>query len=180
LVFALAGCGAGKPAATDAGRDPTCFVDGTDPSLPGVRVHIEGDQCRIPTARHAAFRYTVALTSAITYRAADSGGACGRCSGYTADPASLVDVQLGDGAMVNYCPTCDQGCCPPTAPGPALTLDVGTTSGSFDWPGFQWHGPSDTAARLGAPFPAGPYRLTVSFRVPDVGAVVANLPVVVY
>lgn len=178
-MAALGGCGSGKQSATDAARDPTCWVDATDPSLPGARIHVEGDRCRVPTARHAAFRYTVELTSPITYHAEDSGGSCGRCSGYTEDPASLIDVALGND-QIRYCATCDEGCCPPTKPGPAISLALGTTARTFDWPGYQWNGPSDTDTPLGTPFPAGTYHLSVSLSVPEVGAVVAQLPVVVF
>jgi hypothetical protein len=154
-------------------------VEATSASLPGVRLHLAADHCRVATGHPATFRYELDLAAPISYQAEDSGGSCGRCAGYTEDPASLVDTTFGDSAGVHYC-ECDTGCCLPTTPGPMLTLPAGTTVGGLQWPGVQWNGPSDTGARPGAPFPAGTYGFSVTFRVPGVGVVTASLPVEVY
>jgi hypothetical protein len=178
LMACLAGCSSGKASSTDG---PTCSLDVTDPALPGVSLHVEGDHCRVASGHAAKFRYELALSAPVSYEAEDSHGSCGRCAGYTEDPGTLVDSSFGDpgGGGIHYC-ECDTGCCLPTQPGPTLTLPAGTTAGELLWPGFQWNGPSDTGAQLGPAFPAGTYAFNVTFRVPGVGAVSASLPVEVY
>lgn len=155
-------------------RSTECQVEATDPSLPGVRVRIEGDRCRLPIEQMHAFRYSVQLDEAITYTAPGSGGACGRCGGYTTDPLSLLDYAI-EGGGHRYC-ECDVGCCPPTTP-VERTLQTGTFERELEWSGYEWNGPSDTNAPVGPPFPPGGYAVRVSFAVPDVGTITAVLPI---
>jgi hypothetical protein len=158
-------------------RSTPCQIDATDPSLAGVRVHVEADRCQVISGKRQLFRYQVELDAALPYQSPDPHVAGSRCAGYTSDPGSLVDTAvLGPGAA-RYC-ECDVGLCPPTTPGP-VTLTAGTTSGELDWPGFQWGGPSDTDNPIGPPFPPGHAVVQVLFNVPGVGAVDARLPLTV-
>jgi len=159
-------------------RSESCAVDVTDASLPGVRVHLEGDRCRVQTDRHHVFRYRIEVDDAIPYTAADSAGGCGRCGGYTDDPLTLVDIRVDDGNAVQYC-QCDVGCCPPITEH-EVTLRAGDADGELDWPGRQWQGPSDTNQPLGAPFPPGDYHVRLTFSVPGVGKISAALPIEVF
>lgn len=64
-------------------------------------------------------------------------------------------------------------------PGGGVVLAPGRYEGTFDWPGRQWDGPSDTGNPLGDPFPAGDYAVHASLGLPGLGAVDAALPIVV-
>jgi hypothetical protein len=168
---------AADPADTPTGPAPeACSVDVTDPSVPGGRLHVEADSCRLKVGEGQVFRYRVELAAPISYVAPDSGGACGRCGGYTADPATLIDVSVGSGSA-RYC-LCDVGCCGPTVATP-VTIPAGSLSATFDWPGRQWSGPSDTSSPLGPPFPVGGTFAEISFRVPGVGRIDAQLPLII-
>jgi hypothetical protein len=160
----------------DAGASIPCHVDVTDPSLPGVLVHVEADRCQVISGEPQIFRYRLDLAAALPYTAPDSQG-CSRCAGYTSDPASLIDTAVLGLGVARYC-RCDVGCCPPTTAHP-VTLQPGSTSGEIDWPGLQWGGPSDTGNPLGPPFPPGGAVVQVLFEVPGVGAVDARLPLTV-
>ncbi len=154
-----------------------CSVEIEDPQLPGVRLRVEGDRCRVRTATEHEFRYSLEIDAAIAYTAPDSGGSCGRCGGYGSDPRALVDSSIGAGD-VWYC-VCDVGCCPPTT-WSAQMLEAGVFTGAIVWPGREWNGPSDTDEPLGPPFPAGDYDVSVTFAVPGIGSMTARLPIEVF
>jgi hypothetical protein len=158
----------------DASASRACSVDATDPSLPGVSLHVEADTCAFEVGEGGRFRYRVTLSDPIDYTAAPGGG-CGVCYAYSSSPTSLVTYVIGADA-VRYC-RCDEGCCPND--GGSFTLEAGPSEGAIDWPGKQWNGPSDTNNPLGAPFPEGDYTAAVTFAVPGGGSVTAELPIVV-
>jgi len=173
---------AGADAATDddggaATPDVPCSIDIEDPQLPGVRLRVEGDSCRVRTGTEHEFRYRLEIDAPIAYTAPYSGGGCGRCGGYGSDPRALVDSSIGAGD-VWYC-MCDVGCCPPTATS-AQMLEAGVFTEAIVWPGREWNGPSDTDEPLGPPFPAGDYDVSVTFAVPGVGSMTARLPIEVF
>lgn len=163
-------------AAADAATHP-CSVDATDPSLPGVSVHVEADRCNFKSGQAAQFRYRVTLTQSIPYTAPASQG-CGSCSPYSADASARISYTIGNSSgSVRYC-ICDTGCCAPNASA-AFTLAPKTVNGTIDWPGRQWQGPSDTANPYGAAFPPGSYDVSVGMSVPGVGGTTAKLPITV-
>jgi hypothetical protein len=170
---------AGADAATDAGSPPStpCMVMAEDARLPGVRLRIEGDSCRLETKHDHSFRYVLEVDDPIMYYSPATFSGCGRCGGYTSDPRSLIDFSIG-ADDVWYC-LCDTGCCPQTTTS-MQTLQTGTFEGGIDWPGRQWHGPSDTDVPLGPGFPAGDYAVSVTFSVPNIGSITARLPIEVY
>ncbi len=151
-----------------------CSVDATDPSLPGVTVHLESDTCTFVTGDTGQFRYAVTVDQALAFETVSSGGACGLCG----DPADIdtwtAFALSGEGGQ--YCPECDIGCCAPTAVMPA-SVGPEMTSHTIDWPGLQWSGPSDTSVEPSGAFPPGDYEANVTFRLPGLGAVIASLPV---
>jgi hypothetical protein len=61
-----------------------------------------------------------------------------------------------------YC-DCDHGLCDPTGceNPPAIQLAAGRTTQTFEWPGVNWYGPSDTGNPYGLPFPRGEYTVRV-------------------
>lgn len=165
-------------ASADAATPPLpCSIDVEDPALPGVRLHVEGDRCRVQSGQEHEFRYTLELDAPIAYTAPDSGGGCSRCGGYGDDPLALIDFSIG-ADQTWYC-LCDVGCCPPTTSS-MHTLLTGTFTDVIVWPGRAWNGPSDTDEPLGAPFPAGDYDVSVTFAVPGIGSVTARLPIEVF
>lgn len=159
--------------ADDAGLAQGCAIDSTDPKLPGVSLHVEGDRCRIPFGEGQRFTWSLELKQPIDYTTIDSHGSCGRCGG-SSTAESLVSALIGDG-VERYC-ECDGGCCPATTARVA-TLSEGTTSQVIDWPGREWGGGSDTSEPLGAFFPIGHYKVIVAFDIPGVGSVTAALPI---
>jgi hypothetical protein len=158
-------------------RAEPCSIEATDPSLPGVRVRIESERCRVQSGYAQEFHYTVEVDQPIAYTAPDSGGACGRCGGYTDDPLSLVSYAI-EGDPSHFC-LCDVGCCPPTT-AVEQTLRTGSFEDVIEWPGWEWNGPSDTNQPLGEPFTPGAYEVVVTFEVPGEGTVEARLPIDVY
>jgi hypothetical protein len=154
-----------------------CSIEVDDPALPGVRLHVEGDRCRVQTGQEHEFRYRLEVDDPIAYYAPDSGGSCGRCAGYGDDPLTLIDFSIG-AADTWYC-LCDVGCCPPTTTS-QWTLQTGTFADVILWPGREWNGPSDTNEPLGALFAAGDYDVSVTFAVPGVGSMTARLPIEVF
>jgi hypothetical protein len=162
--------------ACDVSASTPCSIEVEDPALPGVRLRVEGDRCRVRTGREHEFRYTLVVDQAITYTAFATPS-CGKCGGYSDDPLSLVDYSIGGGDTW-YC-LCDVGCCPPTS-AVTQTLQTGTFEGVIVWPGRAWNGPSDTAQPLGPPFAPGDYNVSVTFDIPSGGALTARLPIEVF
>jgi hypothetical protein len=160
----------------DAGSVP-CAVDATDPSVPGARLHVEADRCRVQSDRTHEFRYTLELDEALAAEVPDSHGSCGIC-GVNADPRSLVRFQIGSPLEPHYC-ECAGGCCPPTS-AHSQPLDTGVFEQTIVWPGRQWNGASDTSEPLGPPFPPGVFSLKVTFNVLGNGSLTASLPLEVF
>jgi hypothetical protein len=156
----------------DAGSPQPCSIDATDPSLPGATLHVKSDRCRIPFGKGQRFTWTLELQDPIDYVTKDSGGSCGSCSGETAGGLTTYEIH---GDHIRYC-ECLQGCCAPTT-AHDVTLKKGKTSQTIDWPGRDWNGPSDTGIPIGGFFPVGHYAVDVTFEVPDVGKVIASLPI---
>jgi hypothetical protein len=162
--------------ACDVPPSTPCAIDVEDPQLPGVRLHVEGDRCRVQTGREHEFRYRLELDDPIDYTVPESSG-CGYCGGYGDDPLALVQYSIGAGD-IRYC-MCDVGCCAPDT-ARSETLAAGTFEQVIVWPGRQWDGPSDTDEPLGAPFPEGDYDVSVTFEVPSLGSITARLPIEVF
>lgn len=77
-------------------------------------------------------------------------------------PSGLIPFEKLAGNGQEYC-ICDVG----SGSGrtaPVATLPKGEYPRKFTWDGRNWHGPSDTMAAKGRPFPPGEYTLSVSFR----------------
>lgn len=74
-----------------------------------------------------------------------------------------------------YC-ICDEGCCAPQPSYEVTPVPSTTTTWSFDWPGRQWMGPSDTNEPYGPPFPPGDYFATVTYTY-DEGSITVKLPI---
>ncbi len=174
-VILVAGCSTSHSTLPDGSTPNACSVDATDPSLPGVTLHVEADACTFDEGEGGVFRYRLTLPSPIDF-AVDTFPGCGACAAYSSDPASLLGFVVGSG-LVRYC-RCDEGCCAPQEPA-SYTIAAGTVEGSFEWPGRTWNGPSDTDNPLGDPFPPGDYPVTVTFAVPGGGSVEAVLPIIV-
>ena len=167
LAACQAACGG------DALRSP-CEVDATDPSLPGVRIHLEGDSCVVTTGVGGTFRYHIEVDAPVDYQIPDSGGGCSSwCWSADADVSTLTTYTVTT-TTAHYC-LCDNGCCDPGT-GPAQ-LAAGSADGTINWPGFQWDGPSDFGAPLGDPFPVGRSEVQVSLDLPGAGTVTARLPI---
>jgi hypothetical protein len=153
-----------------------CSVDATDPSLPGVTVHLEADTCAFSEGQGGQFRYSVTLDESLDFTTESSGGACGLCGA-----ASELDTWVGftiSGEGASYCPECDVGCCAPTEAAPT-TVEGQSITGTVDWPGLQWSGPSDTGNEPTGAFPVGEHTASVTVTLPGLGTVTANLPITV-
>ncbi|MGZ3422219.1 MAG: hypothetical protein ACXVEF_36015 [Polyangiales bacterium] len=164
-------CGCEQPKVLSACK--ACSETG----LTGVRVCISADTCSFNSGTGGTFTYEVTVddTAPILHTAA-TGPGCSVCASWSADPLSFVSWNIGGGS-IRYC-MCDTGCCAPQTE-KTITLDRGKKSGTIDWPGKQWNGPSDTGAPLGDPFPPGTYSVSVSFQGAKEGTVTATLPITV-
>ena len=156
---------------------PTACKACSDPRLAGVRVCVSAPSCTFVSGTGGTFTYEVTVdeTAPVLHTAA-TGPGCAACSSFSADPTSFVSYVIGAGD-VRYC-LCDTGCCAPQAE-QSITLARGTKTGTIDWPGKQWNGPSDTGAPLGIPFPHGNYSVSVTFAGAKEGALTARLPITV-
>lgn len=155
---------------------PSCTTDATDPSLPGVIVHLEGDTCTFPSGEGGQFRYSVELTQSLDFTTVSSNGGCGLCYERN-DTETWTSFQI-TGEDATYCPECMGGCCPPNEAEPA-SLNAETSSGTINWPGLQWMGPSDTGQEPMGTFPPGAYVATVTIALPGLGEITASLPITV-
>ena len=90
----------------------------------------------------------------------------------------VIVGQAPNGEYQQYC-LCDTGCC---AGQDATTIqpEVGTFSGTIEWNGRTWNGPSDTGADPGDFFLVGDYGVTVRFHGYGQGMVEATLPIEIY
>ena len=156
--------------------DPTCKAC-SDKTIDGVKVCVSAPTCTFHSGIGGTFTYAVTVddTAPVLHTAA-TGPGCAVCASYGADPTSFVSWSIG-GGDVRYC-MCDTGCCAPQTE-KTITLDRGTKTGTIDWPGKQWNGPSDTGAPIGAPFPPGNYAVTVTFAGAKEGTLTARLPITV-
>ncbi|MDB4990377.1 MAG: hypothetical protein JWN04_5555, partial [Myxococcaceae bacterium] len=153
-----------------------CSVDATSHELLGASIHIEADDCSFRSGEGGKFRYRVELPSTIDYAVPASQG-CGSCAQDRTDPGALVVARVGTSSM-QYCPTCDVGCCSPDHAA-QWTLKAESYDAVLDWPGRTWSGPSDTNTPLGGAFAPGRYEVDVTLDVPGVGKLTALLPIVV-
>jgi hypothetical protein len=151
-----------------------CESDASDPSLPGVIVHLEADSCVFSEGQGGQFRYSVEFGQMLDFTTVSSNGGCGLCY----DPANAetwLDFTL-QGSDARYCPECAIGCCLPTEAMPA-SVAAQTVSGTIDWPGLQWDGPSDLGIEPEGAFPPGDYTASLTLALPGLGQVTARLPV---
>jgi hypothetical protein len=156
--------------ASDVPAEP-CAIDATDPSLPGVSIHLEADKCLFATGEGGQFRYSVTLEQAESISADAYSFNC-------LNPKQLsswIEFQIS-GEMATYCPGCDNGPCLPVDT-VDVTLDPATSSQTIDWPGLKWNGPSDTSTPPSGEFPPGQYTAWVELNLPGLGSVRAELPV---
>jgi hypothetical protein len=154
--------------------DAPCSVDATDPSLPGVVVHLESDSCSYLQGTGGEFRYTVTSSEALDFTSASSGGGCGLCG--VPEVLDTWTSFLITGTDAKYCPECNVGCCAPTEAVPA-ELAVQSFTQVVTWPGLQWSGPSDTGNEPSGAFAVGDYIASVKVEIPGRGQVVAELPI---
>lgn len=139
--------------------DSPCHVESSS-TLPGVRIEFTTSLCAWTLAEVRAgvqIDYWVRID-------ADVKGVvplpqdAGECDEPGPSGLILFEELAGDGQRYGMY---DKGLCE----GPleeSVTLRSGSYSGTFQWDGRNWSGPSDTGAQKGDPFPPGVYTLTVS------------------
>lgn len=158
--------------------DGPCAVENVTGTVSGVTLAIRSDACVYKRGSSATFRYEVTATANTPPIKVPARTAC-ECSDRTADPASLLHWSIHGtspaGDEKRYC-ICDVGCCPP-GPAQKIQLDARESSGTIEWPGREWNGPSDTGNPLGDVFPPGRYEVSVIFEGYDAGTVEAKLPI---
>jgi hypothetical protein len=147
---------------TDAGP---CTLDSAS-DLPGVHIVFTTQSCTFTLAQASAgisIDYDVVVD-------ADVPGVIpeGQSSAPAPGPSGLIVFEKLGGGGQSYC-LCDTGLGAQTSQTP-VTIKMGTYHATFTWQGKNWDGPSDTGNPMGAPFPAGDYRLDVS----AIGNVVDN------
>lgn len=150
-----------------------CAIDASDPSVPGVTIHLEADKCSYAEGEGGAFRYTVILEQSLDFMTVGTTG-CGLC-GDAIETSTWASFRIANDSAV-YCPECDVGCCPP-AEAQETTLMAGMFTETVTWPGLQWQGPSDVGLEPAGEFPPGSYAATVTFTLPGWGEVTATLPI---
>jgi len=162
LVAPLGGCvdNSGLPCGTSA----------TSTTVPGVTVGVSTPTCSFVAGTAATFDYTINIQSTMAFMT----GPHAACMATTSNPTSFVTTEV-TGSGGRYCPTCDLGICSED-PGEMITLDPGNYTGSLNFPGRMWDGPSDNNAPIGGPLPAGAYTAKVHFEIPA-GVVEADLPI---
>jgi len=159
-----------------------CEVDNVTGTLPGVTISIHADECTLARGQAAHIVYTVTADATVPAIATPASAGCGECQKRTTDPASWVRWNIGgtafSGTSQNYC-VCDTGCC---LPDDAQTIQPApaTETGTIDWDGRTWYGPSDTGNAEGDFFLPGSYGVYVTFDGYDSGNVQAVLPIEVY
>lgn len=162
---------------TDAG-DSRCRACATG-DLEGVELCVEADRCSFEVGEGGTFDVVLRIERTAPIHVAGWGDPemCSECFLPTEDPFSYVGFGIwSEDGSVRYCPACDVGCCsnfPPTE----MILSRGEHFTSFEWPGVQWDGPSDTGNPYEGPFPPGSYMARVSFHGTDEGAVAVDLPI---
>jgi hypothetical protein len=164
-----AGCGSGG-----SPMESPCSACSPPGSIAGVSVCVSASTCVYEQGKGGTFKYEVTVGPDAPLLHIEATTGCSFCGQFSSEPLSFINYAItGDGAQ--YC-LCDTGCCPPKV-AQEITLKQGKFEGSFDWPGKQWSGPSDTGNPLGAPFPPGSYTVAVTFSGAAEGAVAANLPI---
>jgi hypothetical protein len=164
-----AGCGS-----IDAPPESPCSACSQPGAITGVSVCISSNTCVYEQGKGGTFKYNVEVGPAAPMLHIEATTGCSFCGQFSSDPLSFTSYAIsGNGAQ--YC-LCDTGCCPPQQ-AQAITLTQGKFEASFDWPGKQWSGPSDTSQPLGAPFPPGSYTVQVAFSGAAEGSVTAKLPI---
>ena len=173
LAALLASCGKSPR----CGLAAPCRVEGVSGAVPGVRLSISADKCVFAVGEGATFRYDIDVDASGAAITVPGSGGCGHCSVLTDDPLSFATASvasLGD-PSVSYC-DCDHGCCPPDV-ARTVTLRTGRSSGTLQWPGRVWSGPSDTGQQPGGWFPPGCYSVLVTIQGYEAGTVTAALPI---
>ncbi len=174
LVTVMTACGT-RASSSEVASGPPCGVKDVTGTLPGVRISIEADKCVFKVGEGGTFRYTVVTEASVPAIDIPASVGCGRCSGTSDAPSTFISWMV-NGSGQQFC-WCDQGCC---APNPAMTNKpkATTTTGTIEWHGRNWNGPSDFSPNPeGAVFPVGKYGVNVSFEGGSKGRVVATLPI---
>jgi hypothetical protein len=154
-----------------------CSVDASDPSLPGVTIHLEADRCDFFEGQGGQFRYRVEQTQSLDFNSPADDQGTGKCWELT-DLVAWVSFVIGNETQSLYCPACDEGPCPPND-ATAVTLPATELDRTVLWPGLQWHGESDTYEVPSGTFAPGAYTASVTMALPDLGEVKASLPITV-
>jgi hypothetical protein len=145
----------GEASSTNDGS--SCAIDSAS-DLPGVTIVFAPQNCTFTLAQAAAgisIAYDVVV-------AQDVPGVipAGQSSAPAPGPSGLIVFEKLGGGGQSYC-LCDTGLGAQPSQTP-VTIKKGTYPGTFTWQGKNWTGPSDFGNPMGAPFPAGDYRLDVS------------------
>jgi hypothetical protein len=172
LALALAAC-SGK-------QDTSCAVENITGTFPGVSISVRGDTCTLARGQAAVFSYEVTVDPSVpAVLVHGSGPGCGSCLARTSDPSTWVDYEIGgtsaSGQSQIYC-LCDVGCCAPDTDR-TVQMTPGTVTGTIDWSGRTWNGPSDTGQPMGDFFEPGQYFVSVQLWEEGTGSVVARLPI---
>jgi len=142
-------------------QGPTCNGAGSS-TLPGVRIAFAEDElCAFTQARVGQgieMNYQLIIDADIP-GVHPSPQDDGRCQ--IPGSSGLITHAKISGQQQSYC-DCDVGPCP----GKDFTTvaKAGTYPATIRWDGRNFHGPSDTNNKPGAPFPPGHYALIVSAR----------------
>lgn len=152
--------------------DEPCEVSGDGP---GVKITIRSDSCAYDRGDPAVFRYEITTTEEVPEITVQASQGCGSCRKATPEHTSWTSWQISgtssDGQSQRYC-RCDTGCCAPDEA--AVVKPRATTStGTIEWSGRTWGGPSDTGQKEGDFFAPGRYEVVVQFA----GLATARLPI---
>jgi hypothetical protein len=174
-----AGGGGGTGGAGDGGSFPACSVLDVTGTIPGVKISIQSSRCVYHVGEAAEFTYEVTTDGTVPAIDIEASSGCGSCTKPSEDPLSFVSYQIGGAAQggepQSYC-LCDVGCCQPDQ---AATVQpkATTVSGTIEWSGRNWFGPSDTNNPEGDFFLPGSYGVDVTFNGRAQGTVKATLPI---
>lgn len=163
--------------ACEAGADlgSECWVEATDPSLPRVQIHLEGDSCELARGVGGQFRYWITAGEPISYTPEEPADACVPCD--DDGPQALAALSRFEiaGGDFRYAP--DEGRCCAAESTRSTWLTPNIYEMTVDWSGRASSGSSGPRGRRRRGFPPGQYQVEVSLEVPGVGAVTARLPI---
>jgi hypothetical protein len=156
-----------------------CSVENVTGPVPGVAITVRANSCLLDRGQPATFAWTVTADATVPSLHVAGSSGCGSCLARTTDPSTwvsyVIDGTSSAGNGMCYC-LCDVGCCAPDVDRD-VQLATGAMSGTIEWSGRTWDGPSDTGNPMGDFFEPGHYQVTVSFDGGAAGTVSASLPI---